>query len=25
LSERNVIFIGSFTNHLLAGPTHLEH
>jgi hypothetical protein len=24
LSERNVIFIGSFANHLLAGTTHLE-
>jgi hypothetical protein len=24
LSERNVIFIGSFANHLLAGATHQE-
>jgi hypothetical protein len=24
LSERNVIFIRSFANHLLAGTTHLE-
>jgi hypothetical protein len=24
LSKRNVVFIGSFTKHLLAGATHLE-